>query len=129
MITTGTTTGPEGAGRTSEGDGDPVLDALEALDQVLAGQAERVALMRRRIVRVAAELRAGRPYREIVDGARSPRLLEIVTAATRDLEAAGAELRRAEAQTLHDEGLTMDEIAERFGVTRQRISAVLRRGG
>jgi hypothetical protein len=129
MITTDTKTGPEGAGRTSEDDGDPVLDALEALDQVLAGHAERAALMRRRIVRVTAERRAGRPYRDIVDGTRPPRLLEIVTAATRDLEAAGAELRRAEAQALHDEGLTMDEIAERFGVTRQRISAVLRRAG
>lgn len=29
---------------------------------------------------------------------------------------------------LHAEGMTMEQIAERFGVTRQRVSALLRRG-
>ena len=32
----------------------------------------------------------------------------------------------AEARALHDEGLTMAEIAALFGVSRQRVSALLR---
>jgi DNA-binding transcriptional regulator LsrR (DeoR family) len=36
-------------------------------------------------------------------------------------------VRRAEARALYAEGLTMDQIAERFGVTRQRVSALLRK--
>ena len=42
------------------------------------------------------------------------------------LETAGAEFRAAQARSLHDEGMTMDTIGELFGVTRQRISALLR---
>ena len=36
-------------------------------------------------------------------------------------------MRRAEAHALYAEGLTMDQIAERFGVTLQRVSALLRK--
>ncbi len=37
-----------------------------------------------------------------------------------------ARLRWAEARALHAEGVTMDKIAALFGVTRQRISGLLR---
>jgi hypothetical protein len=94
---------------------------------VLAELPERTGRMRRRITRMAAEREEGRAYADVLSSP-GPQLLELVTCATRQLETAGAELRRAEARALHDEGLTMDQIAERFGVTRQRISAVLRRG-
>ena len=124
MITTHT--GPEEARRTSETDQDAVLDALDALDAVLAELPDRAARMRRRITRMTAEREEGRAYSEMLASPGS-HLLEMVTTATRALETAGADLRRAEARALHDEGLTMDQIAERFGVTRQRISAVLRR--
>lgn len=123
MITTKTTTREATTGREP----DAVLEALEALDAVLGELPVQGARMRRRIGRMVAEREAGCDYRDIIDTAPGPYVLEMVTAATRALESAGAELRRAEARALHDEGLTMDEIAERFGVTRQRISAVLRR--
>jgi transposase len=42
------------------------------------------------------------------------------------LHAYGNRVRRTEARALHGEGMTMDEIAKLFGVTRQRISALLR---
>ena len=40
---------------------------------------------------------------------------------------AGSRLRRAEARALHVEGMTMEQIADLFGVTRQRVSALLKR--
>ena len=126
MITT-RTTDPERVRRADDGL-DPVLDALAALDAVLAELPERAGRMRRRVTRMTAEREAGRSHAEIQGSSPGPNLLELVTATTRELERAGADLRRAEARALHDEGLTMDQIAERFGVTRQRISAVLRRG-
>jgi transcriptional regulator with XRE-family HTH domain len=43
------------------------------------------------------------------------------------LDTLGADVRRAEARALYEEGLTMEQIAEHFGVTRQRVSALLRR--
>jgi DNA-binding transcriptional regulator LsrR (DeoR family) len=36
-------------------------------------------------------------------------------------------VRRAEAQALYAEGMTMEQIADRFGVTRQRVSTLLRK--
>ena len=42
-----------------------------------------------------------------------------------DLADAGAEVRRAEAAQLHAEGLSQGRIAQVFGVTRQRVSALL----
>ncbi len=38
---------------------------------------------------------------------------------------AGSRWRRAEARALHREGLSMEKIAVLFGVTRQRVSALL----
>ncbi len=40
----------------------------------------------------------------------------------------GSTLRKAEAAALRANGYTMDRIAELFGATRQRISALLRNG-
>lgn len=82
-------------------------------------RAERIRKMRMR----------GLSYREILaDGAP---LVEITGENLKNLVEHGGRLRRAQARALHDEGCTMDEIAALFGVTRQRISALLKepRGG
>ena len=42
------------------------------------------------------------------------------------LHGIGARLRAAQAQALRDEGLTIAAIADLFGVTRQRVSALLK---
>lgn len=105
---------------------DAVLQALDALDAALAENAGRWAAIRKRIARVARERDAGRGYREIVDDEPGQLLVEMLTEATNALESAGAVVRRAEARALHEEGMTMDQIAVAFGVTRQRVSALLR---
>ena len=46
-------------------------------------------------------------------------------ASFKKLSDAGARFRRAQARALHDEGMTMDEIAKVFGCTRQRISTLI----
>jgi DNA-binding transcriptional regulator LsrR (DeoR family) len=53
--------------------------------------------------------------------------VQLITESSKALDTCGASLRRAEAQALHDEGMTMDQIAEHFGVSRQRVSALLRK--
>ncbi len=45
------------------------------------------------------------------------------------LGAAAGRLQHAEAKTLYDEGLTMEQIGRLFGVTHQRVSAMLNRAG
>lgn len=105
---------------------DPVLAALDALDDALATANAGTARMRRRLATLREERVAGRGYGEIVAAEPAPRLVEMLSHATRDLDAAGAAVRRAAARALHDEGMTMDEIATFFGVSRQRVSALLR---
>ena len=74
-----------------------------------------------------AHLRAeGRSYREIFTAEDPPLILDLIRANLQSLLDVGSRLRRAEARALHDQGMTMDQIAELFGVTRQRVSALLR---
>jgi DNA repair photolyase len=108
---------------------DPVLAALEDLVAALEANASRI----KRIVDRASAIRtlreAGLSYSEIVQPDDRPLIVELITANIEALMAAGGAVRRAEARALHDEGIPMDRIAELFGVTRQRVSALLRQPG
>ncbi len=53
-------------------------------------------------------------------------LVEDISRAVRALARDGNQFRRLEARALYDEGLTMAQLATVFGVTRQRVSALLR---
>jgi len=105
-------------------------EVLDALDEV-AETAEATAIDARRLqtaVRTSRRLRVqGRSWREIITREDRPRLVERVSAVLARLSGTGSRLRRAQARALRAEGLTVDQIAELFGVTRQRISALLGR--
>jgi DNA-directed RNA polymerase sigma subunit (sigma70/sigma32) len=96
------------------------------LDRVLEVNLERLALIKRRIAEIKRQRSDGLSYTEIVEAARNPLLVQLVTESKQTLDGFGARVRRAEALALHKEGMTMEAIAERFGVTRQRVSALLR---
>ena len=68
----------------------------------------------------------GRSYSEIVRTEDRPLVVEIVTDVLDELAAAGSAFRRAEARVLHDEGMSQESIAVLFGVTRQRVSVLLK---
>lgn len=107
---------------------DPVISALDNLVEALSRNIEASELAIRR-ARTIKELRAeGLDYRAIADETGEPLVVQLVTQNLERLRVYGAQLRHAHAAALHDEGLTMDQIAELFGVTRQRISALLRSG-
>jgi hypothetical protein len=105
---------------------DSFLKALDELERVLAENAERARLMERRIAEIREWRAAGHPYAEIVTLERPPLIVQLLTESAITLDTAGATVRRLEAQALYREGLTMDQIAAIFGVTRQRVSALLR---
>jgi hypothetical protein len=103
-------------------------EVLEALDEV-AETAEATAMDARRLqtaVRTSRRLRVqGRSWCEIITREDRPRLVERLSAVLARLSGTGSRLRRAQARALRAEGLTIDQIAELFGVTRQRVSALL----
>lgn len=105
------------------------LEALADLDQALDDNIERTHRMRQRIRQIQDALTSGGSLREVVPEEETPLLVELLTQSADHLHAYGSRVRRTEARALHREGLTMEEIARLFGVTRQRVSALLRESG
>src|SRR3954468_19669399 len=106
---------------------DEFLETLTALENVLADNGRRASLIKRRIARLRRLRARDAPYAEIVSTKDGPLIVQLLTESSAALDTSGANVRRAEAQALYAEGLTMEQIAKRFGVTRQRVSALLRK--
>lgn len=107
-------------------------EVLTALDSLIADleknvEASEVAIESARVTQ--ALRRQGLTYSDIVDETGRPLVVELITQNMARLQTSGAALRQAHAAVLHEEGLTMERIAELFGVTRQRISTLLQRDG
>jgi hypothetical protein len=105
---------------------DPALSALHVLDDAMALTIAELTEARQRAQRLFAERAAGREWQQIVHQEGPPLVVETVTAALERLSTAGSQFRRAQARALHQGGLSMDKVAGLFGVTRQRVSALLR---
>ena len=105
---------------------DPFGRSLRDLDRVLDLNLDRITLIKRRIAEIQRQRADGMSYTEIVEAAKPPLLVQLITESRETLDGSGARVRRDEALSLHNEGMTMERIAERFGVTRQRVSALLR---
>jgi hypothetical protein len=109
--------------------GDPFDKALRDFERALEANERRMAQIKRRIGEIRRQRSNGRSYREIVETTKGDLSVQLITEAAQALDEFGARVRRTEALTLYGEGMTMEEIAEKFGVTRQRVSALLRDGG
>ena len=107
-------------------DPDAFMQALDDLDGALDRMEEMVHKMKQRIVNIRSARASGQPLREIVPNEEAPVIVQLLTESTNLLHSYGNRVRRTEAHALHSEGMTMDEIAKLFGVTRQRVSALLR---
>jgi DNA-directed RNA polymerase specialized sigma24 family protein len=105
---------------------DTFLKALTALERVLDENDRRTKLIKRRIAQVRRQRARGAEYSEIVASEDGPLVVQLLTESSTALDTSGAQVRRAEAHALYVEGLTMEQIAEVFGVTRQRVSTLLR---
>jgi len=105
---------------------DTVLEALDGLVRALRANQSRIEATIARAERIREQREAGLSYREIESGEQRPLIVELTRDNLAALVEAGSRLRRAEARALHAEGMTMEQIAELFGVTRQRVSALLR---
>ncbi len=104
------------------------MQALADLDRALDESVEMTRRMKERIAELRAAYAEGRPLSEIVPAEKAPLIVQLLTQSTNLLHAYGNRVRRTEARALHSEGMTMEEIARLFGVTRQRVSALLRDG-
>jgi Sigma-70, region 4 len=106
---------------------DEFLQALTALEQGLDDERKRASLIKKRIAQIRRRRAMGASYSEIVSSNDTPLIVQLLTESSIALGTLGADVRRAEARALYEEGLTMEQIAEHFGVTRQRVSTLLRK--
>lgn len=107
-------------------DHDAAVTALRALDAALGASIEDLTAARERITRLMAARSQGKTWHEVVTAEGHPLVVESLTSVLDRLSAVGSRFRRAQAQALHSEGLSMERVAMLFGVTRQRVSALLR---
>ena len=105
---------------------DEVLDALEALVAALNENIERASQAIERAGHIRGQRASGRRYSDIAREEERPLIVELASMNQQALNEAGSRFRQTQARALHGEGLSMDAIAKLFGVTRQRVSALLK---
>lgn len=103
-----------------------LLSALVDIEAGAAENVERSLEIQRRVRYLRERLEAGDDLVELVEQEEPPRVVELMSTNMATLETVGAELRAAQALALRSEGLTIEAVADLFGVTRQRISALLK---
>lgn len=103
--------------------------ALRGLDVALAMTIADLQEIRVRLAVIVRERADGKSWREITEVQPRPLVVEVISTALDRLAMAGSAFRRAQADALHREGMSMERVAGLFGVTRQRVSALLRERG
>ena len=106
--------------------GDPAANALANLVTELDACIAELQHARIRSENLLQKRRSGRPWLEIVTGEARPLVVESISTVLGSLATAGHAWRREQASALQAEDVSINRIAALFGVTRQRISALLR---
>lgn len=106
---------------------DVTLERLDNLAGSIDDNARDERLLARRIRRFRAGRARGRSWQDLLDDEPSPGALELASRVLSRMTRASGELRRAVARGLQAQGAGISAIAARFDVSRQRVSALLRR--
>jgi hypothetical protein len=98
---------------------------MRDLAACLTAASEEMLVLAARAHVVAEEVAAGRALADVIGGGPQPLIIARLARLLDDVADTGAAVRRAEAAQLNAEGLTQGRIAKIFGVSRQRVSALL----
>jgi hypothetical protein len=96
-------------------------DLVAELDRCI----EDLARARERAGELLVQRRSGQTWTEIVSQESRPLVVERISTVLARLAGAGSTWRREQALALQAEKVSINRIAAMFGVTRQRISALL----
>ncbi|MDK3255616.1 hypothetical protein [Blastococcus capsensis] len=110
-------------------EGDAAVRALEQLISCIDESADELRRARVRAEQLLVERRAGKAWLELVTEESRPLVVESISTVLASLAGAGHTWRREEAAALQREQISINRIAALFGVTRQRISALLKENG
>jgi hypothetical protein len=107
---------------------DETLTCLAELEAV-SGELHRRLSQFSQWALAAQEQVPGVTYSGVMPLDKRVAMTEQITGAIRALARDGNKFRRLEARALYEEGLTMAQLAAIFGVSRQRVSVLLREAG
>ena len=105
---------------------DPAVRALSELMTVLDTCMTELGGARARAEKLLEERQTGRAWLDLVTAESRPLVVEQISSVMASLASAGGAWRREQAHALASEQVSINRIAAMFGVTRQRISALLR---
>lgn len=114
---------------TSSRPADAAEQALDRLVDELDVVVAELARAQERAVQLKRERQEGRSWYEIVSAEDRPLIVEQISGAMASLATAGGQWRREQAAALSAENVSINRIAALYGVTRQRVSALLREHG
>lgn len=117
----------DGGPRARSDSDDELLDLLDELEQAVTENIRRNEAVLDRVVELRALHARGLSMAEILHTESRPLILDWLRANLEAIHDAGGRLRRYQAEQLYREGLSQYEIADRLGVTRQRVAALLAR--
>jgi len=103
---------------------DPLEEIADEADAVADGQRD----VARRARSMQQQRERGQSWTEILDTEDAPGLLDRLRVGSRRIAAATSRLGQLLARGLAAEGRSRRQIADRLGVSHQRISAILRNG-
>ncbi|HTR70468.1 MAG TPA: helix-turn-helix domain-containing protein [Mycobacteriales bacterium] len=104
---------------------DPLLEATNDLAKALRANVATWMTTLDRIDQFRADRAAGVGYREMVAREADPTVILKLAEGQERLAIAGARFRRAVVRMMLDAGVSQAQIAKRFGVSRQRVAALL----
>jgi hypothetical protein len=107
----------------------PDDEALACLSDLAASSGElhdQLTELTQRLVVMTGRHRPGSSYAQMMPLEDRLAMMEQISVAIKALVRSGSRFRRLEARALYAEGLTMAQLATVFGVSRQRVSALLR---
>jgi hypothetical protein len=115
-----------GEGKPGETGEDPVVMALAVLSDVAASSAGDLISLNENLAALRNHRVRGRSWHRIISDDDSPNPLPSLTMIATNFARASGAFRRALAVGLRKEGMQVSEIAALFGVSRQRVSALIR---
>jgi hypothetical protein len=114
------------ASGAGHGQGDPAVRALDELSAQIRQSIVQLQAADERLGHLAELRAAGQSWLDIVSNENRPLVVETITRVLEELGEVGSRFRREEALALQRENVSTYRIGQLFGVTRQRISALVR---
>lgn len=108
-------------GTAPDGADAALAELIEALDVV----GEELHRAQQRARQLQEQRATGRNWYDIVSSEERPLIVEQMSSAMASLSTVGSEWRREQAAALARENVSINRIAALYGVTRQRVSALL----